>query len=221
MITTVFFDLDGTLADTAPDLAGALNQLLEEQGQPKLSLENIRPTVSLGGNAMIHHAFEVKEDSQEFISLRQRFLDIYNTRMHSDTQLFPGMTEVLKTLESDGMIWGVITNKYAYLTDPLMQHLGLDKRASCIISGDSTGNKKPHPEPMYHACAITNSVPAGTLYIGDARRDIEAGRAAGMHTLIAQYGYIAADEDPAQWQADGMIAEPLAIIEWIDNFNKN
>ncbi len=221
MIATVFFDLDGTLADTAPDLAGALNQLLEEQGKSTLSLEHIRPTVSLGGNAMIHLAFAVEEDSPEFFSLRQRFLDIYNERMHSDTQLFPGMTEVLKTLESDGMIWGVITNKYAYLTDPLMKHLGLDKCASCIISGDTTENKKPHPEPMYHACDITGSDPACTLYVGDARRDIEAGRAAGMHTLIAQYGYIAADEDFDQWQADGMITEPLEIIEWINNFNNS
>ena len=219
MITTVFFDLDGTFADTAPDLAAALNQLLTEHGQPTLPLEIIRPTVSLGGNAMIQLAFTIDESASEFPMLRQRFLDIYNQRMHSSTKLFPGIDEVIQTLESAQILWGIITNKPAWLTEPLMQELNMEKRAACIISGDTTNHRKPHPAPMHHACKMTNSEPAHTLYVGDAQRDIDAGRAAGMHTLIAQYGYINADEDPSQWQADGMVTHPNEIITWIKNFS--
>ncbi len=219
MITTVFFDLDGTFADTAPDLAAALNQLLTEHGQPTLPLEIIRPTVSLGGNAMIQLAFTIDESASEFPMLRQRFLDIYNQRMHSSTKLFSGIDEVIQTLESAQILWGIITNKPTWLTEPLMQELDMEKRAACIISGDTTNHRKPHPAPMHHACKMTNSEPAHTLYVGDAQRDIDAGRAAGMHTLIAQYGYINADEDPSQWQADGMVAHPNEIITWIKNFS--
>ena len=218
-IKTVFFDLDGTLADTAPDLAAALNQLLEEQGRTVLSLEEIRPTVSHGGNAMIQIAFSIDESAPKFMSLRQRFLDIYEQRMHSSTQLFSGMGQVLKILETENICWGVITNKPAWLTEPLMEKLQLEKRAACIISGDTTEHPKPHPAPMHHACEITNSDPGSTLYVGDAQRDIEAGRAAGMHTLIAEYGYIGSDETPEQWQADGSIKHPDEIIRWIQNFS--
>ena len=220
MITTVFFDLDGTFADTAPDLAASLNQLLTEHGQPTLPLEIIRPTVSLGGNAMIQLAFTIDESAEEFSELRQRFLEIYNQRMHSSTKLFPGMGKVLQTLESEHILWGIITNKPGWLTEPLMQKLDMEKRAACIISGDTTNHRKPHPAPMHHACEITNSEPAHTLYVGDAQRDIDAGRAAGMHTLIAKYGYISADEDPGQWQADGMVTHPNEIITWIKNFSE-
>ena len=220
MITTVFFDLDGTFADTAPDLAAALNQLLTEHGQPTLPLEIIRPTVSLGGNAMIQLAFTIDESAEEFSELRQRFLEIYNQRMHSSTKLFPGMGKVLQTLESEHILWGIITNKPGWLTEPLMQKLDMEKRAACIISGDTTNHRKPHPAPMHHACEITNSEPAHTLYVGDAQRDIDAGRAAGMHTLIAKYGYISTGEDPNQWQADGMVTHPNEIITWIKNFSE-
>jgi len=219
MIKAVFFDLDGTLADTAPDLAASLNQLLAEQGKAVLTFDVIRPTVSLGGNALVRLAFNIDEDKPEFISLRQRFLEIYKSRLHSGTHLFPGMPRVLDTLESDGLVWGVITNKPSWLTLPLMQKLGLDKRAKCIICGDTTENKKPHPAPMLHACKITDSDPGCSLYVGDAERDIEAGRAAGMHTLIAQYGYIGKDEEPSQWQADGVISDPGEIIDWIHNLH--
>ena len=218
MISTVFFDLDGTFADTAPDLAAALNQLLKEHGQPNLSMDEIRPTVSLGGNAMIKLAFGIDESSVGFNSKRQRFLDIYSERMHNSTKLFQGMQDVINTLESDNIIWGIITNKPAWLTDPLMQKLDMEKRAACIISGDTTNFRKPHPAPMHHACELTHSKPENTLYVGDARRDIEAGRAAGMHTLIALYGYISSDEDPDEWLADGMVSNPHEIITWLRNF---
>jgi len=218
MITTVFFDLDGTLVDTAPDLAAAVNQLLTEQGQSTLSLDSFRPIVSQGSDAMIKHAFSIEDDAPEFASLRQRFLEHYSQGMHSNTHLFPGIPEVLEVLETNNIIWGVITNKPAWLTQPLMEYLGLDKRAACIISGDTTEYRKPHPAPMQYACGLTKSNPANTLYIGDAKRDIEAGRAAGMHTLIAQYGYICTNDDLEQWHADDIITKPDDIIPWIMSF---
>lgn len=221
MINAVFFDLDGTLADTAPDLAAALNQLLTEHHQPTLPFTKIRPVVSHGGNALIQLAFGITETNPDFLSIRERFLRIYLTRLHNSTQLFEGMGAVLDTLESRQITWGVITNKPVWLTNPLMKKLGLTDRAGCIVCGDSTTHPKPHPAPMLLACEMTNSVPASSLYIGDAERDITAGRAAGMQTLVALYGYIDQDEAPEQWQAAGMISAPGEIIDWIEKFNRH
>jgi phosphoglycolate phosphatase len=221
MITTVFFDLDGTLADTAPDLAAALNQLLVEHRQPALPFEKIRPVVSRGGNALIQLAFDIPANDPAFLPLRERFLEIYQTRLHNSTYLFEGMAEVLDILESGQIAWGVITNKPAWLTRPLMEKLELTRRTACIVCGDSTANPKPHAAPMLLACELTHSKPADSLYVGDAERDVIAGRAAGMHTLVALYGYIDQEESPAQWQADGMINSPGEIVNWINNFNRN
>ncbi len=217
-IETVFFDLDGTLADTAPDLATALNQVLVEQNRSPLPIDDIRPTVSLGGNAMICHAFGIDEEDPLFASLRERFLTIYHGGIADETRLFPGMEDVLDSIEADGFCWGVITNKSAWLTEPLMEELDLILRAGCIVSGDSTEQRKPHPAPMLHACELVGCDPSHTLYIGDAQRDIEAGQRAGMHTLVAMYGYIAADEDPASWGADGFVNSPVEIIDWVRNY---
>ena len=219
MITAVFFDLDGTLADTAPDLAGALNQLLEEHGQSPLPFATIRPVVSHGGNALIQLAFGINESHPDFQTIRQRFLEIYHTRLHNSTHLFEGMEAVLETLEAKQITWGVITNKPAWLTNPLMEKLQLTGRAGCIVCGDSTSNPKPHPAPMLLACKLTRSEPASSLYVGDAERDVAAGRAAGMHTLVALYGYIDQNEAPEQWHAEGMISAPAEILDWINQFN--
>ena len=218
-IKTVFFDLDGTLADTAPDLAGALNQLLEENNQSALPYAQIRPVVSYGGNALIKLAFGISEDQPRFAILREHFLELYQARLHNSTSLFPGIAEVLNTLETQNITWGVITNKPAWLTNPLMQQLGLIGRAACIICGDSTAYSKPHPAPMQLANEITNTQAKTSLYVGDAKRDIEAGQAAGMHTLVALYGYIGDEDKPNDWHADGTIQSPLEIIDWISNFN--
>ena len=190
-INNILFDLDGTLADTAPDLAHALNQLLQEQGKPPLALETIRPSVSLGGIVMIRNFLGVDETDQDFSELRQRFLDIYSSNLADKTRLFPGMDQVLNSFESRNIPWGVVTNKPAWLTDPLMRALRLDNRASCIVSGDTVEHSKPHPAPMLHACQLAARDPVQTLYIGDAKPDIMAGHNAGMITLIAGYGYIA------------------------------
>lgn len=221
MIKTVFFDLDGTLADTAPDLAAALNQLLAEHNKTPLPYAIIRPVVSHGGNALIRLAFGISESDSGFQQIREQFLQIYQSRLHISARLFKGMEELLANLEKRQIVWGVITNKPAWLTDPLVKKLELYKRAGCVVSGDSTSNPKPHPAPMLLACELTNSEPVTCLYVGDAERDITAGRAANMHTLIALYGYIDQDEVPGHWQADGMVSSPEEIMDWIEKFNQH
>ena len=215
MIKSVFFDLDGTLADTAPDLAAALNELLAEEGRPELTLETIRPIVSLGGNMMVQIAFGITEEYNGFESLRNRFLEKYDKRAYLKTRLYPEMDEVLQEIESRKITWGIITNKLTWLTEPLVRQLKLQDRTACTICGDTTEYQKPHPAPMLEACRITNSLPEESLYIGDAKRDIDAGRAAGMLTMIAKYGYLGPGDDIASWKADAIVESPPDIIDWI------
>ena len=217
-IEHVLFDLDGTLADTAPDLADTLNQLLIENNRPPLSFEIIRPTVSHGGIFMINTAFSMTEDNPGFGELRSRFLDIYAERLTNKTRLFQGMDKVLDQFDNAGIGWGIVTNKSEQLTHPLMHALGLQKRTSCIVGGDTVKYNKPHPAPMLHACSLLDCNPAKTLYIGDAERDIQAGHNTGMFTLIAGYGYIGDNDTPESWGADGIVQAPDEIPGWIFNF---
>lgn len=219
-IRGILFDLDGTLADTAPDLAFTLNTLLNENNLQSLAFEKIRPVVSHGATALLHLGFNLEPDDPRLESLRQRFLDIYSENLANDTRIFPGMKGLLEAIEQHDMKWGVVTNKPAWLTEPLMARLGLQQRAACIVSGDSTRNRKPHPEPMLHACRQLDILAQHCLYVGDAQRDIEAGHRAGMKTLIAMFGYIGDDDRPDQWQADGMIDRPMDIMQWIMNYNE-
>ena len=219
MIDTVFFDLDGTLADTAPDLAGALNTLLVEEERQPMEYARIRPAASHGGNALLRLGFNVNDPG--FDQLRKRFLDLYGARLHNSTFLFDGMDKLLDTLDEEQFIWGIITNKPRWLTEPLIQQLGLAHRTACIICGDSTDHSKPHPAPMQLANKMTKTSPAASLYIGDAKRDIEAGKAAGMYTLVALYGYIGTDDMPENWGADGMVDSPAGIMDWIHAINRN
>jgi phosphoglycolate phosphatase len=216
MIRTVLFDLDGTLADTAPDLAGALNALLVENGRQPLPYEIIRPQVSHGATALITLGFGLAAGAPGFEALRQRLLVIYRAGLCRETRLFPGMAEVLAALRARGCNWGVVTNKPAFLTEPLMAALGLGADAACIVSGDSTTNRKPHPEPMLHACALAGSRPEQCLYVGDAERDVTAGKTAGMQTLVALFGYIGENERPQDWGADGMIHNPHELLDWLN-----
>jgi phosphoglycolate phosphatase len=215
-IRTVLFDLDGTLADTAPDLARALNELLIENARNPLPYETIRPHVSHGARALIALGFGLEPDTPYFELLRQRLLAIYQAGLCRETKLFPGMDTVLDALPTRGCNWGVVTNKPAFLTEPLMAALGLDARAACIVSGDSTNNRKPHPEPMLHACALAGSRPEQCLYVGDAERDVTAGKMAGMQTLVALFGYIGDNERPQDWGADGMIQNPHELLDWLN-----
>ncbi len=212
----MLFDLDGTLADTAPDLAHALNGVRREQGLAALPFEDIRPVVSHGATALIRLGFELAPEEAAFEALHQRLLEIYHEQLTRHTRLFPGMAEVLEVLEARGLSWGVVTNKPAWLTEPLLAGLGLSKRAGCIVSGDSTANRKPHPEPMLQACRLLGMEQAyNCLYVGDAQRDIEAGRRAGMKTLVALFGYLEHDDRPQDWQADGLIQHPAEILHWV------
>jgi phosphoglycolate phosphatase len=214
-ITTVLFDLDGTLADTAPDLAYALNKLREEKGLEHLPYDDIRVTASHGGQALVKLGFDLETDDPEFEPLRQRFLDLYRQNLSRETRLFPGMEILLAMLQKQGFKWGVVTNKPAHLTDPILKSLGLFERAAAVISGDTTTNRKPHPEPMLLACQQTGAPPPQCLYVGDAERDIHAGQRAGMKTLIALFGYIGDNENPESWGADGMVRTPMEILDWI------
>lgn len=205
MIDTILFDLDGTLADTAPDLAGALNAIRVKQGLTELPLETISPTVSLGGNAMIKLAFGLEESDDGFEEIREQFLNYYLEHIADETQLYEGMQELLTTLENNNKNWGIVTNKSTWLTTPLLKALELDKRSACIVCGDTTEHRKPHPAPILHACELMKAEPATTLYIGDAQRDIEAGSRAGTKTMVALYGYIEENENPVDWNADSMV----------------
>lgn len=214
-LRTILFDLDGTLADTAPDLAFALNSVLQEQDCTPLPFETIRPVVSHGGTALIQLGFNIEPGTAAFESLRLRLLDIYRKHLVLHTRLFPGIEELLVAIEQRGMNWGVVTNKPAWLTDPLLEQIGLSERAACVVSGDTVAERKPHPAPMLHACHLAGSEAHQCLYVGDAARDIEAGKRAGMKTLVALFGYIGADEQPDRWGADGMIAHPAELLDWI------
>lgn len=214
-IRGVLFDLDGTLADTAPDLAYALNTLRGEQGIPPLTFADIRPHVSHGAAALVKLGFDITPQSPHFASLRQRLLEIYETHLARETRLFPGMEEVLAALESRAIKWGVVTNKPAWLTKPLLQQLGILERAATVVSGDTTERKKPHPEPMFHAAKEAGLRAEECLYVGDAHRDIEAGLRAGMCTLVAMFGYIGDDDAPHTWGAHGMIRSPREILRWL------
>ena len=214
-LSNVLFDLDGTLLDTAPDLAFALNTLLQENGKRELPLETIRPAVSLGGVAMLKLGFTMDEKSEEFTRLRQRFLDIYRDNIACQSRFFEGMETLLEQLEQKQVPWGIVTNKPAWLTTPLMSETGLDKRTPCIVSGDTVEHSKPHPAPMYYACKLLECVPANTLYLGDAKRDIEAGNAASMTTVIASYGYIDKNDETELWGANGSIDSPLELLNWL------
>ena len=216
-IRTVLFDLDGTLADTAPDLAHALNALLREEGKQELPYETIRPEVSHGATALVKLGFGVKQGDPEFERLRQRFLALYAGNLNRHTRPFDGIEPLLRALQQHGINWGIVTNKPAFLTDPLVAGLRLDPAPVCVVSGDTVANRKPHPEPMLHACAAAGSRPEQCLYVGDAERDIQAGKQAGMKTLIALFGYIGRSETPDRWGADGMIRTPIDVLDWIND----
>lgn len=218
-IDTILFDLDGTFADTAPDLALSLNLLLKAHQRKPLQFEQIRPEVSNGAGALITLGFKLTAKDQSFESLREQLLSIYDENVCNETQLFPGMSELLLQLEQLNMPWGIVTNKPSRFTLPLMDGLDLSQRAACIISGDSTAQRKPHPEPMQLACQTIGTQAQRCLYVGDALRDIEAGRNAGMKTLVALFGYIHKDAQPENWQADGMVDTPLEILDWFTEHN--
>lgn len=212
MIAAVLFDLDGTLADTAPDLGLALNRLLAEEGRPAQPYEAIRPVASHGARGLIRLGFSIGQEHSDFPRLRARFLELYDACYCEETRLFDGVTELLATLSDRGLPWGIVTNKPARFTDPLVAALPLPSAPGAVVSGDTVGVAKPDPRPMYYAAELLGIAPENCLYVGDAERDMEAGNRVGMTTVLADYGYISEDDRPHEWGAAIRIAHPLELL---------
>ena len=215
LIKAILFDLDGTFADTAPDLAAALNHVRGLHKQPPLPLATIRPQASHGSVGLLRLGFGIGPDAPEFNELREAFLAYYTAHICDQTTLFAGMEQLVDTLEQRGLPWGIVTNKPHRFTVPLMRALGMASRAACLISGDTCARAKPYPDPMFKACEIMGIAPANCIYLGDDLRDMEAGKAAGMHCIIAGYGYLDVRADIGNWQADGDINTPLELLNYI------
>jgi anhydro-N-acetylmuramic acid kinase len=211
----VLFDLDGTLLDTAPDMAAALNALRREEGLEPLALADIRPLVSNGSTGLLRLSFP-QVAGAPFEALRERFLDIYRASLAAGTQLFAGMEAVLQRLEANHIAWGIVTNKPGWLTEPLLEKLSLRQRAGVVVSGDTLLARKPDPAPLLHAATELGLSPAECIYIGDAERDVLAARAAGMRVYVAMFGYIPAQERPREWPATGWLEGPEAVAQLID-----
>lgn len=215
MLEAILFDLDGTLADTAPDLGHALNRQRIAQGLPPLPLALIRTQASAGSRGLLNLGFNLKPGDPDYEAMRDEFLGFYAERLCHDTRLFPGMANVLDRLDADHLPWGIVTNKPAHFTQPLMQALGLHQRAACIISGDDVAKTKPHPEPLLTACRQIDVTPQNCIYLGDDIRDVKASLAARIKPIVARYGYLGNDSPPESWGADHLIDHPEDLLNYI------
>jgi 2-phosphoglycolate phosphatase len=211
MPRAVFFDLDGTLADTAADLAAPVNAMRIERGLDALPLQALRPFASRGARGLLGRGLGVDPSDPRFETLREDFLRRYEAAMVVHTRLFDGMAPVLEQLEQAGVIWGVVSNKVERYVRPILAALGVLERAATAIGGDTTAFAKPHPEPLLHAARLTRIAPGDCVYVGDDPRDVEAGRAAGMRTVAAAYGFCTDDPPPHAWGADALIAHPAEL----------
>jgi phosphoglycolate phosphatase len=214
-LLAVLFDLDGTLLDTAPDMIGALDILRRENGLGPVPYGEVRASVSHGSARLVRLGFPDAE-VERLAALQRRYLEIYSAHLAEGTQLFPGMDAVLAELAARGLALGVVTNKPGWLTEPLLEQLGLRSRFACVVSGDSLSERKPHPLPLLHAARLAGAAPQACVYVGDAERDMQAARAAGMHSLVATYGYLADGENWRAWGGDGAIASARELLEWLE-----
>ena len=215
-VQTVLFDLDGTLVDSAPDLAGAANELRQEHGHPALPYESLRPMVGAGARGMVGLAFGVKPGDAGYEDLKARFLALYAQRLLRSTTVFEGVWPLLDRLEQHGLGWGIVTNKAYHLALAVSEGVGLHPRAGVLIGGDSTPFAKPHPEPLLEACRRLQADPTTCAYVGDDLRDIQAGRAAGMATLAAAWGYLGQGEPVHEWGADSLLEQPQGLLHWLN-----
>jgi N-acetyl-D-muramate 6-phosphate phosphatase len=213
-LRAVLLDLDGTLLDTAPDITLALNALRAEHALAPLALQQVREHVSHGSSAVVRVGF-AEADAAAFETLRTRFLELYRTRLVVQTRLFSGFATVLDALDLHAIPWGIVTNKPGWLTVPLLAGVGLGGRARCVVSGDSLPVRKPDPLPLLSAAQQLQAAPADCLYLGDALRDAQAARAAGMVGLGARYGYIGAHEPLEDWPVSGWIDTPGELLAWV------
>jgi len=214
-IKAVVIDLDGTLLDTAPDLAAALNHTRSTRQLPPLPLEVLRPQASHGSRGLLKVGFGIEPDHPDYDTLRDIFLDYYANNICVHSQLFADTSKLVATLEQRGIKWGIVTNKPHRYTVPLMQALGYAERADCLISGDTCSHPKPHPEPMLKACQIIGVTPAHCLYLGDDLRDMQAANASGMPGIIANYGYVSGDASVENWNAHGSIDAPSHLLRYL------
>ncbi|MBX3631175.1 MAG: HAD-IA family hydrolase [Nitrosomonas sp.] len=215
MVSAVFFDFDGTLADTAPDLGHALNRQRITRNLDPLSIDTIRTQASAGARGLLKLGFNIGPEDQDYMTMRDEFLEFYAQRLCHDTQLFPGITELLDQLGILNIPWGIVTNKPARFTHPLIAQLGLQKHAASVVCGDETTRTKPHPEPLLTACKKINVSPVDCLYLGDDQRDVKASLAAGMEPCIALYGYLGNDQPPETWGARYMINHPQDLLAYL------
>jgi phosphoglycolate phosphatase len=214
-VGAVLFDLDGTLADSAGDLAGAVNRIRHDRGLPAVPGSALRPHASAGARGWLHAGMGIGPGDDEYVALRDRFLAYYAAMLAETTTLFDGVCALLDALDARRMPWGIVTNKADRYTRPLVEALGLATRASAIISGDTTAHAKPHPAPLLHAAGVL-AVPAPQcVYVGDDLRDVIAGNAAGMATIVAEYGYLGEQGCADNWPAQGWIAAPLELLDWL------
>ena len=214
-VDAVLFDLDGTLADTAPDLIAALNRVRAEHGRDPLPAVHLRPYASQGARGMLGAGMGASPEDPGFPALRDSFLDHYAAALCVHSVLFPGAAALLRAIEARALRWGIVTNKATRFTNPLLDALQLSARANAVVCGDTTPHAKPHPAPLLFAAERMGVAPERCVYVGDAERDILAGVAAGMPTIVARYGYIDPREAPHDWPADGMIEDPMALLCWL------
>jgi N-acetyl-D-muramate 6-phosphate phosphatase len=213
------FDLDGTLVDTAPDLAHALNLQLKRHGKPPLAYEAIRPFASHGSRGLVGIGFGITPKDDNFLQMRDEYLSIYDTVFTRSPVLLPGISDLLQAIENKGIKWGIVTNKPRRFTQPLIKSMGMDlsKRAASVVSGDDAPQPKPSPATLLLACSQVEVKPEHCMYVGDAERDIIAGKAAGMKTVVALFGYIDVSDKPAEWGADVMIETPNELLDFINS----
>jgi 2-phosphoglycolate phosphatase len=215
-LKAVLFDLDGTLIDSAPDLGAAADKLRTDRGLPSLDLSLYRPHAGAGARGMLKVAFDMTPDHPEFPALREAFFVNYEEAMTARTIVFDGVPELLDALLARGLQWGVVTNKMARFTDPLTQAMPLFRTAAAVVSGDTTPHPKPHPAPLLEAARRLGLGPHQCIYVGDDERDIAAGRAAGMPTVAAGYGYLGHEADHSKWNADHSIDHPLGLLKLLE-----
>jgi N-acetyl-D-muramate 6-phosphate phosphatase len=214
-VRAVLFDLDGTLADTAGDLAAALNRVRADRALAPLPVSALRGYASHGARGLLAAGMGVTREDADYEPLREAFLGYYEHALLGQSRLFDGADAVLDEIDRRGLRWGIVTNKAQRFTLPLVRHLALVPRAGTVISGDTTPHAKPHPAPLQAAAMEIGCAPSECVYVGDAERDITAGIAAGMKTLIASYGYFAPEDTPERWPADGSIDSLPMLLEWL------
>lgn len=212
-IRAVLFDLDGTLVDSAPDLGAAADKMRTDRGLPSLPAARYRPMAGAGARGLLAEAFGLTPEDPDFLPMREEFFQNYEARLTQNTIVFVGIPELIAQLQCLQLPWGVVTNKMARFTDPLVQAIPLFSSAGTVVSGDTTPHAKPHPAPLLYAAQQLNLPACECVYVGDDERDIVAGLAAGMMTVAATYGYLGAQTDVSQWGAHAVVNSPQALVQ--------